>query len=301
MRIFACLLLLVALGCSAPAPVERRAPAGSQGPTGPGGSTTGGTNTTEPSQLANDAGALAQSGPDGATTSSGPTPPGSGDAGANPNDSGPLDGASAPSNPLSCTPAGIAAYADALVAATRQSCTQDGVGVVDEDDYVCMQTATSQVSPPYPAASYNIVSTLLDGNTEYPFLECTYFVQAITTAVCNTAISPPGTPWADYPLAYTFAGQTIPGYTWIPNGQGQLEVGDIPVYQSTYQGDPGHIMVVAEVVDSTHVRVAEANELNSDGTEADQETGVVSNTRIDARDNPLRAGWFRLNGTGTGN
>jgi hypothetical protein len=200
-----------------------------------------------------------------------------------------------PASPFSCTPAGIAAYADALVMAVRQACTQDGVGVVDEDDYVCMQSPVNQLDPPNPAASYNIVSTLLDGNTQYPFCECTYFVQAVTAGVCGTPISPPGTAWTDYPLAYTFAGQQIPGYTWIPNGQGPMEVGDIAVYNSTYEGDPGHIMVVAEVVDSAHVRLAEANELNSDGSEADQDTGVFSNTRIDTVDNSLRAGWFRLN------
>jgi hypothetical protein len=111
------------------------------------------------------------------------------------------------------------------------------------------------------------------------------------------SISPPSTPWTDYPLAYTFAGQSIPGYTWFPSGQGTAQVGDIHVYQSTYQGDPGHIMIVAAVVDSTHFRLAEANELNSDGTEANTDTGVVSNTRIDSLDNPLLAGWFRLTGT----
>ncbi len=209
---------------------------------------------------------------------------------------GPDAGSDAPSaaSPFSCTGAGIAAYADALVAATRQSCTADGVGVVDDTDYSCMQAPIQQLDPPYSGASYDIVSTLLKGNTQYPFLECTYFVQAVTAGVCGAPISPPSTPWTDYPLAYTFAGQSIPGYTWTPNGQGaDVQVGDIHVYQSTYQGDPGHIMIVAAVVDSTHFRLAEANELNSDGTAATTETGVVSNTRVDSLDNTLLAGWFR--------
>jgi len=160
-----------------------------------------------------------------------------------------------------------------------------------------MQAPIQQLNPPYAGASYNIVSTLLNGNTQYPFLECTYFVQAVTAGVCGAPISPPSTPWTSYPLAYTFAGQNIPGYTWIPNGMGGgVQVGDIPVYQATYQGDPGHIMIVAAVVDSTHFRLAEANELNSDGSDATMETGVVSNTRVDALDNPLLAGWFRVTG-----
>jgi hypothetical protein len=201
-----------------------------------------------------------------------------------------------PASPFSCTPAGIAAYADSLVVATRQSCTADGVGVVDDTDYTCMQPPVLQLNPPYAAASFNVISTLLAGNTQYPFCECTYFVQAVTAGVCGTPISPPGTPWTDYPLAYTFAGQNIPGYTWIASGQGTAQVGDIHVYQSTFQGDPGHIMIVAQVIDSNQFRVAEANELTSSGQPANVETGVLSNTRVDTLDNPLLAGWFRLNG-----
>ena len=200
-----------------------------------------------------------------------------------------------PASPFSCSPAGIAAYADGLVAAIRQSCTTDGIGVVDDTDYTCMQAPIQQLGPPYASDSFNVVSTLLAGNTQFPFYECTYFVQTVTAGVCGTPISPPGTPWTDYPLAYFFVGQTIPGYTWIASGGAPTQVGDIHVYQSQYQGDPGHIMIVAEVLDSNHFRLAEANELNSDGSEADMETGVVSNTRIDALDNPLLAGWFRLN------
>jgi hypothetical protein len=220
------------------------------------------------------------------------------DSGASPADAGaaPVDAGSSGSA-FACTPAGVAAYADSLVAAARQSCTADGIGVVDDTDYSCMQAPIMQLGPPYATASYNVVSTLLAGNTQYPFYECTYFVQTVTAGVCGSPISPPSTPWTDYPLAYTFAGQNIPGYTWIASGQGTVQVGDIHVYQSTYQGDPGHIMIVAAVVDSTHFRLAEANELNSDGTDATMDTGVTSNTRIDSLDNPLLAGWFRLTGT----
>jgi hypothetical protein len=212
----------------------------------------------------------------------------------------PDSGTTPPPNAFSCSAAGIAAYADSLVVAARVSCTADGVGVVDDTDYTCMQAPILQLNPPNAAASYNIVSTLLAGNTQFPFYECTYFVQTVTAGVCGTPISPPGAPWTSYPLAYTFAGQTIPGYTWIASGQGTVQVGDIPVYQSTYPGDPGHIMIVAAVLDSATFRLAEANELTSDGLPANMETGVVSNTRVGTLDDPLLAGWFRLNDADAG-
>ena len=281
-------LFLFAAGCAAsgPGPGDEQssgapsAPASEAGSPGNGNSSGNGNGTT-------------QGGDGGATPTPTPEAGSTADSGSGP---APDAGSDAPSgaSPFSCTGAGIAAYADALVAATRQSCTADGIGVVDDTDYSCMQAPIQQLNPPYAGASYNVVSTLLDGNTQYPFLECTYFVQAVTAGACGSPISPPSTPWTSYPLAYTFAGQNSPGYTWIPSGQGgDVQVGDIHVYESTYQGDPGHIMIVAAVVDSTHFRLAEANELNSDGTEATMETGVVSNTRVDSLDNSLLAGWFR--------
>jgi len=278
-------LLVVGAGCAASGTGSGSEPSRDtpSGPASEGGAGNGGNGTTQGGDggapPAPEAGSGVDSGAEAAPVGSG------GDAGADPD---------APSSPFSCTGAGIAAYADALVVATRQICTADGIGVVDDKDYACMQAPIQQLNPPYAGASYNIVSTLLDGNTQYPFLECTYFVQAVTAGACGAPISPPSTPWTSYPLAYTFVGQNIPGYTWFPNGQGDVQVGDIHVYQSTYQSDPGHIMIVAAVVDSTHFRLAEANELNSDGTEATMETGVVSNTRIDSLDNPLLAGWFRV-------
>jgi hypothetical protein len=79
--------------------------------------------------------------------------------------------------------------------------------------------------------------------------------------------------------------------------QGAVQVGDILLYTSSdgCNSDPGHIMIVVEVKDSNHFRVAEANELSSAGSPANgQETGVVSNTRIQTLDDPyLASGWFR--------
>jgi hypothetical protein len=231
-------------------------------------------------------------------------------------DAGTADAARA--SAFACSPAGIAAYADKLVEAARQSCTSDGVGAVRQDNYACMQRAVDQVNPPQKDASFNVVKTLLANNTQYPNYECTYFVQTVTAGVCGTPISPSGTPWTDYPLAHTFAGKQAVGYTWIPNdGSQQVQAGDIFVYETSGGDDnpsgggddpsggnddpsggedPGHIMIVAEVIDSTHFRIAEANELNSDGSPATEETGVVSNTRVTSLDdNQSLAGWFRSN------
>jgi surface antigen len=61
----------------------------------------------------------------------------------------------------------------------------------------------------------------------------------------------------------------------------------------------GHIAITAQVLDATHVRVAEANCLNVDGTMGDgtQDTGVVSNTRTDTLGgwNAWILGWYRKN------
>ncbi len=220
---------------------------------------------------------------------------GASDAGAA---NGADSGSPAPTKGFDCSAAGIAAYADALVDKARASCTGDGVGVVKDDNYNCMSPAINQVNPPYASASFNIVSTLLANNTQFPFLECTYFVQTVTTGVCNIPISPSDTAWTDYPLACSFINKQAQGYEWITKAQGMaVQVGDILLYTSSdgCKNDPGHIMIVVEVKDSNHFRVAEANEMTSAGTVANgKETGVVSNTRIETLDDPyLAAGWFR--------
>jgi hypothetical protein len=197
---------------------------------------------------------------------------------------------------FSCTAAGIAAYADALAVATQQACTDDGTGVVDNSDYACIKTAIDQVAPPHPDESYNIVTTLLAPNQQYPMLECTYFVQVVTAGVCGTPISPDDQAWTDYPLATEFAGKTAQGYTWIDNdGTQDAQAGDIFVYSGQGGQDPGHIMIVAEVVGDGQYRIAEANELNPDGSQAFDETGAVTNIRIATLDEPNFNGWFRLN------
>ena len=58
-------------------------------------------------------------------------------------------------------------------------------------------------------------------------------------------------------------------------------------------------MIVAEVIDSNHFRIAEANDLTASGASGNgADTGVVSNTRIDNFDDPYLAdGWFRSTGT----
>jgi hypothetical protein len=221
---------------------------------------------------------------------------------SNPNDPGQPPGGAPPPPPAgptskySCSAAGIAAFADDLVAAGRTSCTSDGVGVVKNDNYTCMKSAITSLSPPHPDDSFNVIDTLLKDNTDYPFLECTYFVQSVTAAVCGTPISPSDVAWTDYPLAYMFVNKQAAGFTWHANdGSSTIQAGDIIVYNTTGGGDPGHIMIVAEVVDTTHFRLAEANELTSSGGAAFQETGVVSKTRVATLSSPRAAGWFRLN------
>ena len=204
-------------------------------------------------------------------------------------------------NALDCSGAGLAAYADQLVNKARTTCTQDGVGVVKQDDYTCMSSAIDQVDPPYANASFNVVSTLLANDTQYPFYECTYFVQTVTAGVCNVPISPSGTPWTDYPFACSFIDQSVQGFQWIDKAQGVVQVGDILLYNSSdgCRNDPGHIMIVAEVIDGTHFRIAEANDLTASGSPGNgTDTGVVSNTRIETLDDPyLASGWFRQSGS----
>lgn len=243
------------------------------------------------------AGGASNSAGGGGGAPSDPQPGGNDDAGvSNATDAGSADsGSSAPT--FACSAAGIAAYADQLVDKARTSCTQDGAGVVKQDNYNCMSAPINQVNPPYASASFNIVSTLLATNTQYPFYECTYFVQTVTTGVCNIPISPSTTAWTDYPFACEFINKQAQGYQWIDKAQGSVQVGDILLYTSSdgCKNDPGHIMIVVELKDSAHFRVAEANELNTAGVPANgMETGVVSNTRIQTLDDPyLAAGWFR--------
>jgi len=192
---------------------------------------------------------------------------------------GSTDAAPVSTNAFDCSGTGIAAYADQLVNKARVSCTADGVGVVKEDDYTCMSSAIDQVNPPYTSASFNVVSTLLANNTQYPFYECT---------------------WTDYPFACEFIDKPVQGFQWIAKANGVVQVGDILLYKSSdgCNNDPGHIMIVAQVIDSNHFRIAEANDLTVNGTRGTTDTGVVSNTRIQTLDDPyLAAGWFRHTGS----
>jgi hypothetical protein len=227
------------------------------------------------------------------------------DVGAQANDVGVVGGDAGGQPPgvdagsvFTCTGAGIAAFADQLVAKARQTCTSNGVGVVKMNNYQCMQTAITQAAPPYPDASHNVVTETMRGATaQYPYFECTFFVQTVTAGVCGTAISPPGKTLADTPFAYTFANTQIPGYTWVNKSQGGVRVGDVMVWSSSNPSyDPGHIMIVAEVLDSNRFRIAEANALYSNGSEANgTETGVLSNTRIQTLNDSVLAGWQRPN------
>jgi hypothetical protein len=238
------------------------------------------------------------SSPQKSATASSDGPP-SDDEGPPSDDGNGNGGASSSSSPYSCSPAGIAAYADALAKATRQTCTTKGIGVVTQSNYTCIKKAIDQVAPPNADASFNIVKTLLATNTQFPMYECTYFVQTVTAGVCDAPISPSDMAWTDYPLAHEFAGKQIDGYTWTANdGSLDAQVGDICVRDSSGGEDPGHIMIVAQVVGNGRYRMAEANELNPDGSPETDETGAVTNVRIttlDDQEEPI-AGCFRRNG-----
>jgi hypothetical protein len=252
-----------------------------------------------------------ESGAGGESSSADTKPPGRAGPKAAPSDGQdpePADGqdpaagsANPPASASTCTGASIAAYADKLVKAARQSCTSSGVGVVDKDNFTCILAPIAQLNPANKDASFSVVKTLLANNVEFPLYECTYFVQTVTAAACGKPLSPDGTPWTNYPLAHEFAGKTAAGYTWIANdGRTAVRPGDIFVYgtSSTGENDVDHIMIVAAIVDSDHFRIAEANELNPDGSPgAGQETGVVSNTRIATLQDQDLTGWFRVNGS----
>jgi hypothetical protein len=237
--------------------------------------------------------------PGGGNNASGPSSsdPGSPGPTPAPTDTGGPAPPPPPASQFACTRAGIAAFADALVASGRKACTGDGVGAVRQDNYACIKPAIDGLAPPHADASYKVITTLLSTNTQYPNLECTYFVQTVTAAVCGSPISPSDVAWTDYPLAYQFINKTVPSFTWTANdGKSMVQAGDIIVYDSSDGGqqDPGHIMIVAQVIDANSFRLAEANELNSDGSPANQETGVVSSTRVATLSNPQAAGWYRL-------
>src|SRR5262249_22952926 len=62
------------------------------------------------------------------------------DATAGPSGDDDREGAAAPAaSKFTCSGADIAAYADALVKAARQSCTSEGTGVVRNDNYQCVK------------------------------------------------------------------------------------------------------------------------------------------------------------------
>ena len=134
-------------------------------------------------------------------------------------------------------------------------------------------------------------------NQQVPNLECTYFIQMVTSGVCGEPLSPSDMKWQDYPLAHEFINKAPAGWKWFANnGTNQAAIGDIFVYDSMGGDDPGHIMIVAEALSGGKFRIAEANELNANGSAATQETGVMSNTRVTSLNDPERrpAGWFRL-------
>jgi hypothetical protein len=186
-----------------------------------------------------------------------------------------------------CTGAGIAAFADALVGEVRQACTSSGVGVVTNTNYSCMRDAIYKLAT-YPDVAYARVTSWAQNGNNYAgkttLWQCVEFAFIVTGAVCGSLINNGD--------AQIDVNMQIPGYTYMNATPGGAQAGDVLVMY-------GHIAITAQVLDATHVRVAEANCLNVDGTMGDgtQDTGVVSNTRTDTLGgwNAWILGWYRKN------
>ena len=185
---------------------------------------------------------------------------------------------------FSCTGAGIGAFADRLVVAARASCTSDGIGVVTDTNYDCLRAPIFDLAPPFPAEAFGRVrdwayyGNNFSGKTT--LFQCVDFAFTVTAAVCGQPIN-----GGD---ALIDENMVIPGYTYLAAAPGAAQSGDILVMD-------GHISIAAEVIDSDHARMAEANCLNPDGSMPSNpiDTGVISNTRVDTLDDPWILGWYR--------
>lgn len=184
---------------------------------------------------------------------------------------------------FTCSGAGIAAFADALVNAVRQACTSNGVGVVTNTNYGCMQDAINKLAP-YPDAAYARVTYWAQHGNNFAgkttLWQCVEFAFVVTAGVCGQTINNGD--------AQIWIKMQIPGYVYMSKAQGAPQAGDVLVMD-------GHIAITAEVLDASQIRIAEANCLDPDGTMSDgtHDTGVVSNTRIDTLGNSWIYGWYR--------
>jgi hypothetical protein len=210
------------------------------------------------------------------------TEPAGGGAGGN----APADAGSTPvdAGPRACTGADIAAFADQLVNRGRKSCTADGVGVVTDTNYGCLRDPIDSSSPAFPDAAYQrIIFWAQNGNNyagKTTLFQCVDFAFAVTAGACGQPIN-----GGDAQIGTKM---NIPGYTYMTARDGAAQPGDVLVMD-------GHIALVAEVIGGTRIRIAEANYLLPDGRPSDgwNDTGVISNTRIDGLTDRWILGYYR--------
>jgi hypothetical protein len=183
-----------------------------------------------------------------------------------------------------CSGAGIAAFADKLANAAQQKCMSDGQGTVTNTNYDCMKDPIYNLAPPFPDAAYERLTywaqngNNFSGRTE--LFQCVDFAFVVTAGVCGTPV--------DAGDANIGPGMQMERYQWMRSGDADPLPGDVLV-------TPYHIAITAEVLDANDIRIAEANDLDSDGNDAfGEDTGVISNSRVAALDDSDIQGWYRL-------
>jgi hypothetical protein len=180
-----------------------------------------------------------------------------------------------------CNGAGIAGFADALAVEASKSCTTDGAGVVTDTNYECMRAPIMKLAPPFPDAAFERVEHWAKLGNNYAgktqLLQCVDFAFIVTAGVCGQPIN-----GGD---AQIMENRTMPGYQYMPVGS-QPAPGDVLVLD-------GHIAITAALVPGG-IRVAEANCLEPNGsTSQGEDTGFISNTRIDGLTDGWVIGWYR--------
>jgi hypothetical protein len=192
-------------------------------------------------------------------------------------------GRTAPASAYSCNGAGIAAFADKLVAAAKTSCTSNGAGVVTDTNFDCLKEPLFSLAPPFPQAAFDRVSYWAKNGNNFAgkttLFQCVEFAFAVTAAVCGQPINN-GDAQIDQNMQ-------IPGYTYMSARSSAAQPGDVLVMD-------GHIAITAGLLGGKNIRVAEANCLTLGGQMSNgDDTGVISNTRTDTLDDTWILGWYR--------
>jgi hypothetical protein len=202
------------------------------------------------------------------------------DAGDDPSPSASPD---APSS-FGCSGAGLAAFADRLVDAARTSCTSQGTGVVTTSNYECLRDPIYALAPPFPSEAFDRVTYWAQYGNNFSgrttLFQCVDFAFVVTAGVCGQPLNAGD--------ARIDENMDIPGFGYMAATQGEGRPGDVLVMD-------GHIAITVEAIGRSTIRVAEANYLSSNGSMPTtfDDTGVVSNTRLDSVDEGWILGWYR--------